>query len=213
MNDIKFVSLADSAFEKIESDILSGVYKKGDTITEIELSQNLGISRTPIREAVKRLEQENLVKLTARGIVVIGLTSRDIEDIFDLRIRVEGLAAAKCAEIFNSEQIEELKGIVELQEFYTQKKKTEDINQTDSRFHEYIYMNCGSDILASVLSSFHRQVQMYRKQSVENFDRAILAVAEHRKIFEAISQGKRDEAEFLSVEHIKNAKKSILKNL
>ena len=80
--DIKFVSLAESVFERIENDILSGKYKKGETFTESRLSELFGVSRTPIREAIRKLEQENLIKVTTKGVEILGVSPGDIEDIY-----------------------------------------------------------------------------------------------------------------------------------
>lgn len=213
MSDLKFVSLADSAFESLENDILSGVYEKGDILTEISLSEKLGISRTPIREAVRRLEQEKLVKLLPKGIEIIGLTKEDIDDIYAVRIMLEGEATARFAERADDDDLKTLSDIVDLQEFYTKKNKAEDINQTDSKFHDYIYKNCGSDVFSSILSSLHRKVQKYRKISIQDSDRAISAVEEHKKIYEAIANHDKELSKKLVSEHITNAHNSIVNNL
>ena len=213
MADLKFVSLADSAFERLENDILSGVYEKNDVLTEISLSNELGISRTPIREAIRRLEQENLVKLTTRGIVVCGLTERDIEDIYDIRACIESLATAECAEHISDRKLEKLGEIVDLQEFYTMKNDAEDIKETDSKFHDFIYENCNSPIYENILTSLHRKVQKYRKLSVQDTDRAHLAVEEHREIYKALAARDSALAAELARKHIENAKASIIKKV
>ena len=157
MGSLKFVSLADSVFEQLENDILTGKYEKSQVLTEIALSKELGISRTPIREAIKRLEQENLVRLTSRGIVVLGLSEKDIEDIYEVRCRIESLAIERCVNNISDSDLVKLKEIIDLQEFYTLKKDAEDIKETDSKFHHFIYTNCGSYILENILTSLHRK--------------------------------------------------------
>ena len=94
----KTVSIADQVFEILEKDILTGIYARGENLTETKLSEKLGVSRTPIREALRRLEQERLVVGTSRGMRVVGLDMSDIEDIYEIRSRVEGLAARRAAE-------------------------------------------------------------------------------------------------------------------
>ncbi len=213
MNDIKFVSRADSAFETLENDILSGVYEKGDILTEIKISEILGISRTPVREAVRRLEQEKLVKLASKGIVIVGLTPDDINDIYDIRIKLEGFATRKCAERLTDEELTELSDIIDLQEFYTIKNNASDINDTDSKFHDYIYTHSGSETLCGILSSLHRKVQKYRKLSVQDSQRAHLAVKEHRQIYEALASHNGELAEELTCRHIENARNNIIRNI
>ena len=88
MKEIKFTSRADAVFSQLESDILTGVYKRGEIITEIGLSTALNVSRTPVREALRRLEQENLIKETSKGHEVIGISKNDIMDIYDIRIKI-----------------------------------------------------------------------------------------------------------------------------
>ena len=93
----KSISLADQVFEKLESDIIAGVYPRGEVLTELKLVEQLNVSRTPIREALRRLEQERLIRDSGKGSVVLGITLEDLEDIMDIRLRCEGLAAFYAA--------------------------------------------------------------------------------------------------------------------
>ena len=93
MNQFKTTSLADQVFEKLENDIIQGVYPRGEILTELKLVDQLGVSRTPIREALRRLEQERLIEDTGKGSRVVGITEEDLEDIMNIRQRIEGLAA------------------------------------------------------------------------------------------------------------------------
>ena len=209
MTQVKFTSIADAVFEKLESDILTGVYKRGTILTENELSTQLEVSRTPIREAIRRLEQENLIKELSKGHEVIGITSADIMDIYDVRIAIEGKATRLCAERITDAEIDEMRDVIALQEFYTKKNSADKIKGPDSRFHELIYKCSRSAIYESVLSSLHRKIQLCRKVSVSNTDRAEHAIKEHREIFNAIASRNLDHAEKLMVEHGINAKNNI----
>ena len=93
----KNISLADQVFERLEADVLSGKYERGQVLTEMALCADMGVSRTPIREAAHRLAQEHLVELTSKGITVLGVTDKDLSDIYDIRMRLEGMAAALAA--------------------------------------------------------------------------------------------------------------------
>ena len=93
MTEFKSISLATQVFEKLEEDIITGVYPKGEILTELKLVEQLGVSRTPIREALRRLEQERLIAESGKGSVVLGITLEDLVDIMDIRQRIEGLAA------------------------------------------------------------------------------------------------------------------------
>ena len=118
MLDHRTVSLADQVFEHLETDILSGKYQRGEILTESKLSAELGVSRTPIREALRRLEQEHLIEEAPKGSVVVGISEKDLGDIFMIRMKLEGQAAAMAAQNRTDEQLESLREAVEFQEFY-----------------------------------------------------------------------------------------------
>lgn len=210
MIDHKNVSLADQVYDVLETDILSGKYTRGDILTESKLCEKLGVSRTPIREALRRLEQENLIKETAKGSLVVGITERDLDDIFIVREQLEGLAASFAASNFNDEEIEKLKSVLELQEFYLQKHDAEQIKIMDNRFHQTLYSLSGSVVFYNILVSLHKKVQKYRKASIQSKSRANESVAEHRKIFDAIVSRDSKLAEKYASEHVKNAYKHII---
>jgi len=204
-------SLADFVFETLENDILSGIYKRGDTLTELKLCERLGVSRTPIREALNRLKEQQLVTATSsHSVVVRGVSEQDLADIYEIRLRIEGYATRLCAERIIDEQLNELKEIVALQEFYTERGGAANIRDMDSRFHELVYQYCGSEILQSTLSDLHHKVQRYRKLSVEHPERAQVAVKEHADILRALEQHDGEEAERLTILHIENAKRCIV---
>ena len=145
-----------------------------------------------------------------KGMVVVGISRTDLEDIYEIRRRLEGLAAYRATESKDDELLDKLQEIVELQEFYTARGDAGNIQALDSRFHKIIYERCGS-ILRDTLSSLHRRVQRYRKDSVTDLTRAKEAVAEHRAIYEAIAKGDGALAEQLTVLHICNACQNIIK--
>ena len=203
-------SLADFVFETLENDILSGVYPRGEILTELKLCERLGVSRTPIREALNRLKQQQLVEETSsHSVRVRGISGQDLMDIYEIRLRIEGYAARLCAERITEEELNELRDVVALQGFYTERGGAPNIRDADSRFHELVYRYCGSEMLQSTLSEFHHKVLRYRKISVEHPDRAHIAVKEHADILAALEQHNADEAERLTVLHIENAKQSM----
>ncbi len=204
------VSLAEQVFLRLENEILSGQYPIGAVLTETKLAGDLGVSRTPIREALQRLEQEHLIETGTKGILIIGVSHKDLEDIFAVRLRVEGLAARAAAERMTEQSLSELREALELQEFYVPRKDSEHVRGMDSRFHQLIYRDCGSTVLADVLLPLHRKVQKYRRVSVEDSGRAAESAAEHRRIYEAIAAHDPDEAECAMLTHIENAARHIL---
>ena len=201
----KTVSLADQVFENLENDILSGKYQRGELLTESKLSQSLGVSRTPIREALRRLSQEHIIEESGKGIIVLGISEDDLKDIFFIRRKIESNCAARAAENRTDEQLDTLREAVEFQEFYLSKKDADKIKLMDSRFHETIYRMSGSAVLCDVLIPLHRKIQKYRRASVSNKSRAQASVSEHRAIFEAIAAKDGKTAKKLVDEHLQNA--------
>lgn len=210
MTEHKSVSLADCVFERLENDILGGKYAYGEVLTEARLSEELGVSRTPIREAIRRLEQENILRDSGKGMVVQGITPADVADILDIRLRIEGEAARRAASAMTPQQKQALMEAVDLQEFYVSRQDAEHIQTQDHHFHEGIYAGCGSITLQSVLVPLHRKAQKFRRASVEHPARALESVAEHRAIAKAIWDGNGDLAADLTVKHIEKARKSMI---
>ena len=207
----KTVSLADQVFEHIERDILSGKYERGEIITEGKLSAELGVSRTPIREALRRLDQEHLIEESGKGSVVIGISEKDLEDIFLIRKQLECLAASMAAKNHTDEQLAELKETLELQEFYVTKADTEHVKYMDNKFHRILYKLTGSTVFFDTLVPLHRKIQKYLRASLQSKSRAAESVQEHRKIYEAIALGDEKLAYETVLEHIENAYNHIKK--
>ena len=213
MAQFKTTSLADQVFEKLEDDIIFGVYPRGEVLTELMLAERLGVSRTPIREALRRLTQERLILETTRGSIVVGISPADLQDIMDIRLRVEGLAAYYCAKNIMPEELEELRHTVDLQEFYASKGDIDHVQITDSNFHGLICKYCNHPVIEETIVPLHRKTQRYRKVSIADPNRTALIPTEHRKILDAIAAGDAELAEQLTKEHIEHAKKNILERI
>ena len=208
--EYKTVSLADQVFERLEAEILSGKYQRGEVVTELQLCAELGVSRTPVREALRRLSQEHLIEESPRGTVVLGVVRKDFEDMCAIRLRIEGLAVRGFIDNLSGDSLRQLREAVEFQEFYLNKSDPDHIKAMDSRFHELIYQNCGSAILCDTLAPLHKKVQKFRRLSIEQAGRAETSVKEHRAIYEAIAAKDADLAERLMNEHIGNAMQTII---
>ncbi len=206
-------SLRIRVFNAIENAILDGEYKDGDSLNELKLSKELGVSRTPVREALMQLELEGLVRnVPNKGAVVIGVTEQDIHDIYEIRIRIEGLAARLCAENITDDELRALEQIVDLQEFYLLKNDTEQIWKLDGDFHKIIYDASRSRPLRFTLSNFHNYIKKARDISVQTEGRAEKTVAEHRAILDAIKEHNGSLSEQLTAKHISNAEDNLFEN-
>lgn len=207
---LKPTSLADQVFDRIETDILTGKYERGTVITENKLSEELGVSRTPIREALRRLEQEHLVEDGVKGMVVIGITPEDAQYIFQIREGVEGFAAGVCALNITDEQIADLAETLDLQIHYLEKGNLEKQTLYDGEFHKKIYKYTGSVVIEDTLTLLHRKAQAFRKQSIIERERAEKSVEEHKEILDAISRHDKNEAEKAMYTHVENARRHLV---
>jgi DNA-binding GntR family transcriptional regulator len=206
-------SLRGRVFVKIREDILNGRYRHNEAIKETQISKELDVSRTPVREALRQLELEGLVTIIPnKGAVVTGITSKDIYDIYEIRSLIEGLSARWATKNITDEQIEDLEEIVYLSKFHLQKGHIEQLYELDNKFHEVLYNGCNSKILRHVLSDFHHYVQRVRKQSLSSNERAKKCVDEHNAILEAIKQGDYEKVETLTNKHVKNTVKNVVDN-
>ena len=206
MAEFKTVSLADQVFEKLENDIITGIYPRGEILTELKLVEQLGVSRTPIREALRRLEQERLIKDSGKGSVVLGITLEDLEDIMNIRQHVEGLAAYYAACNATEESKAALRHISELQDFYYEKRDIDNLQKMDDQFHDLLYEMSHRTVLHDTLLPLHRKTMRYRKAAIKNEQRLESSVNEHKQIIQAIAEGDSEKAQKLMSQHIFNAK-------
>jgi len=211
--EYKPVSLADQIYEQLENDIITGVYPRGEVLTEMRLVEQLGVSRTPIREALRRLEQERLIKDTGKGSVVLGITLEDLIDIMNIRQRVEGLAAYYATKNMTAEGLEKLRQLNDLQDFYYTRKDAARQSQMDDLFHDAIYEMSQRTIIRDTLQPLHRKTMRYRKISLEDPARLGLSIQEHKDIFNAMAAGNAELAEELTVQHILHAKNNMMARL
>ena len=157
MEEYQEHSLGGRVFQKIREDILSGKYKEHDELRETTLGKELGVSRTPVREALRQLELEGLVAIIPnKGAYVTGISQKDIKDIYVIRSMLEGLCARWAAQHISGEQLDELEEAVLLSEFQMKKGSgfnAEQITLLDGRFHTILYEASGSRILIADMAA------------------------------------------------------------
>ena len=213
MRSFKTASLADQVFEKLENDIIQGVYPKGEILTELKLVEQLGVSRTPIREALRRLEQERLIADAGKGSRVLGIPEDALRDIMNIRERIEGLAAYYATINMTDEGRAELSHIVDLQEFYFNKNDPDHLRQVDDEFHDAICRLSKRTVITDTLIPLHRKTRRFRRIAMEDRERTAKTTQEHRDIYEAIMAGDALLAKKLTKAHIANAKDHMIQNL
>ena len=198
-------SLRSRVFHQIRNDILNGKYQKADELTEPALGKPLGVPRTPVREALRQLALEGLVEnVPNRGTFVTGISSQDVEDIYMIRSKLEGLCARLAAKRITAEQLEQLEEAAYLSDYHTMREHYEQVVELDSRFHELMYEACQSRILAHTLSEYHQYVKLARRHSIEHRVRIRKSNEEHQQILDAIRNHDGDRAEELATRHILN---------
>lgn len=203
-------SLRGQVFHAIREDILKGRYKENDELRETTLGKELGVSRTPVREALRQLELEGLVKIIPnRGAFVTGISEKDVRDIYMVRSVLEGLCVQMAAEHMTKECIDELEEVLLLAEYYLEKGNMEQLTELDGKFHQILYTASESRILEHVLSDFHKYVQLARRNSVKTESRAQKSLEEHREILEALKENDAEKAEKLANTHILNVMKNL----
>lgn len=203
-------SLRSKIYNQLKNAILNGVYKPGESLIEMKVAKEMGVSRTPVREAIRQLELEGLVSsIPNKGVIVEGVTEQDVEDIYTIRKMIEGLAARWAAEKITDEQLKEMKDVIELMEFYTEKGELDKLSELDTQFHDIIFRACNSRPLESVLTNFHHFIQRARFVSIKADGRASVSLEEHANIYNALASHDPDAAEKAMVRHVDQARSNL----
>ena len=206
-------SLRGRVFQRLRNDILSGRYRENEELKEVAIGEEMGVSRTPVREAFRQLELEGLIQIIPnKGAYVTGITVKDVEDIYMMRSLLEGLCARWAAENITKEQMEEMEENVYLSDFHASKEHFDQMAELDNRFHEIMYEASHSKMLEHQLKDFHQYVLRVRQKTLSNNVRSKASNEEHRLIMEAIKNKDGNSAEKLAHQHIINAYENMVKN-
>ena len=196
-------SLSSKVFKYIRDGIIDGRYQSGDYLVETKLADELGVSRTPIREALKQLELEDLAEsIPNRGVVVKGISQEDISDIYTIRLQLEGQAAYWAAQRIKQGQLDHLAELVELMELYTRRSDSVNLARLDSEFHEIIFAASNSRTLNHILTYLHQNAQHARQSSLMSPERVPKSFEEHREIYNALAARDAERAKACIERHI-----------
>lgn len=198
-------SLGTRTFFILRDKILNEEYTKGQKLNEVVLAKELSISRTPIREALKQLELEGLVEsIPNKGVYVIGFSPRDIDDMFEIRLALEGLAIELAIDRMDEEHLAKIKEIFELMEFYTQKDDQKKIAALNIDYHDAIYQSTCSQYFAQLLKDINYYVSVTSRHSISQPERLDTALEEHKAIFDAIVAHDKVKARNMIQSHIRS---------
>ena len=203
MND--FLPLRDVVFNTLRQAILRGDIQPGERLLEIHLADKLGVSRTPIREAIRKLELEGLVLMIPRkGAVVAEITEKSLRDVLEVRRALEELAMKLACERILDEEIEELK---EAAKEFENALKTGDVTvyaEADVKFHDIIYRTTDNQRLIQLLYNLREQMYRYRVEYLKRDDSHDTLLAEHQYIIETLERRDSDEAVKAVCAHVDN---------
>jgi len=201
----KQVSLAGQIFDTLEKEILLGNLERGAVCTETEIATMLGVSRTPVREAIGRLVQENMVEDTSKGIKILGISPEDAVTIYRIREKLEGMVAREAAKKISEDELKEMKDGIDYHEYCISKGDYDKAHECDNDFHEILYRASGNTVLYNTLIPLHRKIQKYRSIAVHDNARAKASHNEHKVIYAALVDHDPDKAEKAITKHINNA--------
>lgn len=219
MDDIQlqmneYLPLRDVVFQTLRQAILRGTLQPGERLMEIHLAQKLGVSRTPVREAIRMLELDGLVTMIPRkGAVVAEITVSDLEDVLEVRAALEELAVRKACQNMNDEQMRALEKAED--RFVRSLRKTDLIAcaQADVEFHEIISDATGNQRLIQILNNIREQIYRYRLENLKDKKSHANLVEEHAAIRQALRERSESKAQEAVRVHIEHQKESIIESL
>jgi DNA-binding GntR family transcriptional regulator len=195
--------LRDVVFENLREAIVEGKVKPGQRLMEVQLAEQLGVSRTPVREAIRKLELEGLViMLPRKGAYVANMSLKDIIDVLEIRASVEGLAASLASERISPEDIKKLEAILKDFEQSAAGSDVETLLKKDVEFHECIFKATKNKKLHQLINSLWEQVYRFRVTYISDYDSTVDIARDHKLILDAIKKGDNEMAKKHATEHI-----------
>ena len=210
----KYLPLREVVFNILRQAILKGELKPGEHLMEVELAEKLRVSRTPIREAMRKLEAEGFVVMEPRkGAEVASITESDLNDVLEIRMVLENMAIDLACQRITKKQLKELDEAAKaFQEKLTDGSLT-DMAQADEDFHEQIYRAAGNKRLLQVLSNMREQIYRYRVEYLKEEGTRARLVDEHQELTQAIRDKDADLAKRICSEHLENQRKAIIRSI
>ena len=212
MNINEYLPLRDVVFYTLRQAILKGELEPGERLMEMQLAEQLGVSRTPIREAIRKLEGLVLM-IPRRGAIVAKITEKDLKDVLEVRASLERLSTKLACERMEEETIEELR---EAQEAFKAALRGDDITlqaQKDVEFHDVIYKSTNNLRLIQMLNNLREQMYRYRLEYLKDGTSHQKLVEEHEAIIEALSRRDTEETTNIMVGHVYNQEQAVMRKI
>lgn len=205
VNMNEYLPLRDVVFNTLRQAILRGELKPGERLMEIQLANKLGVSRTPIREAIRKLELEGLVLMIPRkGAEVAEITEKSLKDVLEIRRALEDLAVRLACEKITKEDLKELKKAGDEFKKVLKSQDITEVAEADVRFHDVIYLATDNPKLIQLLNNFREQMYRFRVEYLKKDEVRPQLLAEHDEIIKYITEGNKEEASRVVTRHIEN---------
>lgn len=212
LNDYK--PLREVIFNSLREAIIIGELRPGERLMEVQLAEKMGVSRTPVREAIRKLELEGLVDMIPRkGAHVAELSIKDIMDVLEVRASLDGLATALASERITDDELKELKHINSQFSSYIEKENLNGSIKKDAEFHDIIYKASRNDKLIAILNNLREQVQRFRVIYLKDYSSPKNLIKEHNDIYESMVSRSSEAARGLAKQHILNQEATILNSI
>lgn len=214
VNMNEYLPLRDVVFNTLRQAILRGELEPGERLMEIQLAERLGVSRTPIREAIRKLELEGLVLMIPRkGAEVARISEKSLRDVLELRRSLEELAIELACQRMSDEEIDELE---QAQRDFREAVDSKDVMlmaETDEKYHEIIYQGTKNSRLVQILNNLREQMYRYRLEYIKDADKHQVLLIEHDNILKALRGRRVADAKAAMREHIDNQEITVSKNI
>ena len=212
LNENNQKTLRESIYEELKNQILRGLIEPGTRLMEIDLSKKMGASRTPIREAIKMLADDNLVNIEPnKGATVSKVAVRDLLEILEIRECLDGETAYHAANRISDEILEELREAMHAYERAAEAKDKIEMVNCDTNFHKVMVDATDNKVMIKIAHEMRELVLRFRYLYYGDFKRSMHVAIEHKAIFDAIEKGQADEARRLAQVHVRNIKENIIK--
>lgn len=210
----EFLPLRDVVFNTLRQAILTGELKPGERLMEIHLANKLGVSRTPIREAIRKLELEGLVTMIPRrGAEVAQITEKSMNDVLEVRRAMDALCVELACDRITPEELEQLKEACDAFEAAVKTRDVKKIAQADVALHDIIVRATGNQRLIQLVNNLSEQMYRYRFEYIKDSSQHERLVEEHRIIYQSIVQKDKETASQAAKTHIDNQEKSIIRQI
>ena len=200
--------------ETLRDAVRRGVLQPGERLMEIQLAEELGVSRTPVREAIRKLEMEGyVIMMPRRGTYVADLSIRDVNEVFEIRTSLESLASGLAAERITEDELEKLQRLLVEIGAHIKNGDMESIVRTDTEFHDLLYQASRNKRLVGIISHRREQLTRFRTTSMSYPGRLKATLEEHRNIVEAIAQGDEKAARKAAEHHMEKSEQTLLESM